>query len=196
MCSAMRGLAALMVVLVGVAFTAPAQTRAAERQRTNRLTGGLPLDDFALVDQRGRAFTQNNLVGQWTFVLIGDTRCGEPCAAALRALAGMRQRIAGTNRVKTTQILFVSHAQESPEELRRYLARYDEHFVGASGPPLTVAKMADELGVAVPSGGPAGGEYSAVLSLIDADGIVWGQFLPPFEVEMLTARYLKTRIGR
>jgi protein SCO1/2 len=171
----------------------------AGRQRTSRLTGGWPVDDFVLIDQHGRAFTQEHLIGQWTFVLLGDTRCGAPCAAALTALAGMRQRIAGTTRVKTTQVLFVSLAQDSTEELRRYLAPYDEHFVGAIGPPQTVAKLADELGIAaavpVSSRAAPGRNYTGALSLIDPDGIVWGQFLPPFEVTMLTARYLKTRIG-
>ncbi len=196
--SAMRGLAALMVALLAVVSVQPALAEPPERQRTSRLTSGWPPSDFMLIDQHGRAFTQENLIGQWTFVLLGDTRCGEPCAAALTALAGMRQRIAGTNRVKTTQVLFVSLAQESPEELRRYLAPYDEHFIGASGSPQTVARLADELGIAaaVPVSSRGGREYSGVLSLIDADGIIWGEFLPPFEAQMLTARYLKTRIGR
>jgi protein SCO1/2 len=194
----MRGLAALMVALLAVVSVQPALAEPPERQRTSRLTSGWPPSDFMLIDQHGRALTQENLIGQWTFVLLGDTRCGEPCAAALTALAGMRQRIAGTNRVKTTQVLFVSLAQESPEELRRYLAPYDEHFIGASGSPETVARLADELGIAaaVPVSSRGGREYSGVLSLIDADGIIWGQFLPPFEAQMLTARYLKTRIGR
>jgi hypothetical protein len=41
-----------------------------------------------------------------------------------------------------------------------------------------------------------GRNYAGALSLIDPDGVIWGQFLPPFEAKMLTARYLKTRIGR
>jgi protein SCO1/2 len=195
----MPGVAALMLVLLGVGSMASVYAEPAGRQRTSRLTGGWPVDDFVLIDQHGRAFTQEHLIGQWTFVLLGDTRCGAPCAAALTALAGMRQRIAGTTRVKTTQVLFVSLAQDSTEELRRYLAPYDEHFVGAIGPPQTVAKLADELGIAaavpVSSRAAPGRNYTGALSLIDPDGIVWGQFLPPFEVTMLTARYLKTRIG-
>ena len=195
----MQGIAAFMIALFGVTSAAPALAEPVEPQRTSRLTGGWPVDDFVLTDQHGRTFTQEQLIGQWTFVLLGDTRCGERCAAALAALTGMRQRIAGTTRVKTTQVLFVSLAQASPEELRRYLAPYDEHFIGASGSPQTVARLADELGIAaavpVSSRAAPGRNHTGALSLIDPDGIVWGQFLPPFEVTMLTARYLKTRIG-
>jgi protein SCO1/2 len=191
----MQGIAAIMIAVFSVASAA----EPAGRQRTSRLSGGWPVEDFALIDQHGKPFTQDQFIGQWTFVLLGDTRCGEPCAAALAALTGMRQRIAGTSRVKTTQVLFVSVAQESPEELRRYLAPYDEHFIGASGPPQTLAKLADELSSAdaglVSSSPAADRKYSGTLSLVDPDGILWGQFLPPYEVRMLTARYLKTRIG-
>jgi protein SCO1/2 len=195
--SSMRGVLARMVVLCGVALmTAAAQP--AEPQRVSRLSGGFPVEDFTLIDQHGRPFTQEQFIGQWTFVLLGDTRCGEPCAAALAALTGMRLRISGTSRVKSTQVLFVSLAQESPEELRRYLAPYDSHFIAASGPPQTLAKLAEELDNAdagLVSSGAADRTYSGTLSLVDPDGIVWGQFLPPYEVRMLTARYLKTRIG-
>ena len=57
----------------------------------------------------------------------------------------MHQRIAGTKKVKTTQVLFVSLAQESPEALGSYLASYDEHFIGVTGSPRTVARLADAI---------------------------------------------------
>jgi protein SCO1/2 len=195
---AARRIATIMVVLLGAAAGSAWAERAGP-QKVSRLTGGWALDDFVLTDQHGKPFTQKNLDGQWTFVLFGDTRCGAPCEQALAALTGMRQRIAGTNRVDTTQVLFVSVAQDPPEELRRFLAPYDEHFIGASGSPQTIARLAQSLGMAddaaPPSSAGPGRSYSGVLALIDPDGIVWGQYLPPFHVQMLTARYLKTRIG-
>ncbi len=40
------------------------------------------------------------------------------------------------------------------------------------------------------------GDYPGVVSVVDPEGVVWGQYLPPFDVKLLTARYLKTRVGR
>jgi len=193
------GVAAVAILVIGVASTALAEP--AGRQRTTRLTGGWQVDKLKLVDHHGQPFTEERLYGQWTFVLLSDTRCGTPCASALTALAGMRQRIAGTTKVQTTQVLFVSVAQESADELRRYLAPFDEHFVGASGTPRAIARLMDELSIAdvVPvssNAAPETPDYSGTLSLVNPDGIVWGTFLPPFDVKMLTARYLKARIGR
>jgi protein SCO1/2 len=171
------------------------------KQRTARINSGWPMDRFALTDQFGRPFTQDNLRGRWTFVLFGDARGNEPCTAALSALTGMCQRIARTQKVKSTQVVFVSLVEDAPGQLRSYLAGFDERFVGASGPAGVTAHLADDLGVEaaatlVPGDAARGSTLSSVLALVDPEGMVWGQYLPPFDVMLLTARYLKSRVGR
>jgi protein SCO1/2 len=191
-----------LLALLAVLGFGPFSPAFGERQRVARINGGWPIDDFTLIDQHGKAFTLEHLRGRWTLVLFGDTRCGEHCTAALSALTGMCERIAPTQKLKTTQVLFVSLGADTPERLRQYLASFNERFIGASGPPATVARLADDLGVAetLPDlsedSGTRPGDYPGVLSLVDPDGVVWGQFLPPFDVMLLTARYLKTRVGR
>jgi protein SCO1/2 len=190
----------LAVLAFGVASPASADLPAA--QQVSRLNGGWTLGEFALTDQQGRSFAREQLLGRWTLVLFGDTHCGEPCTAALSALAAMCQRIARTQKAKTTQVVFVSLAGDTPEELRRYLASFDEHFIGATGPPQRVKRLADDLGVLDTLPEPSGQRvasarpYPGSLSVVDPNGIVWGEFLPPYDVMMLTARYLKARIGR
>jgi protein SCO1 len=197
----MRPLPRLVIlVILGLVLVSPASGEPLGRQRVARINGGWPIDDFTLIDQHGSAFTREHLHGRWTLVLFGDTRCGEPCTAVLSALKGMSQRIARTQKLKTTQVLFVSLGGDTPARLAQYLAPFDERFVGASGPPATVARLADDLGVAetlpVSSGEPGASDDPRVLAVVDPEGVVWGQFLPPFDVMLLTARYLKTRVGR
>ncbi len=189
--------AVLALLFFGLVSTVSADTRSP--QRVTRVNGGWPLDAFKLVDQNGRKFTHEQLRGQWTLVLMGDTRCGERCAAPLSALTGMYERIARTQKLQTTQVLFVSVAGDSPEQLRQYLAPFDQHFLGVTGTPKTLTKLAEDLGISESL--PASlvlpnGDYPGVLSVVDPEGVVWGQYLPPFDVKLLTARYLKTRVGR
>lgn len=170
-------------------------------QRTARINGGWPMDRFALTDQLGRPFTHDNLRGRWTFVLFGDAHGDEPCTAALKALTGMCQRIARTQKLQTTQVVFVSLVEDTPEQLRSFLAGFDTRFVGASGPAVTTAHLADDLGVdaattLVPGEATRGSAHAGVLALVDPEGMVWGQYLPPFDVMLMTARYLKSRVGR
>jgi protein SCO1/2 len=194
---------ALILATALAAWLAPPAHADHPVQRVSRVGAGWPVDAFSLVDQHGKPYTQDNLLGRWTFVLFGDTRCGEPCAAALGALAGVYQRIARTQKTNTTQVVFISFAGDSSDQLREYLAPYPRGFLGASGAPQTVVRLAEDLGAAeaaqASSGAPADAAtltHPGMLSLVDPEGMVWGQFLPPFEVKALTARYLKARVGR
>ncbi len=175
-----------------------------ETLRVTRAVTGWPIDAFTLTDLRGKTFTQEQLRGRWTFVLFGDSRCGEPCAAALAALSAMCRRIAGTEALKTTQVLFLSFDPErdTPAQLQQFLAPFDERFIGATGSWPILQRLVDDLGVAdrLPPGpgvvNPGTADYRGTLMLIGPDGVVRAEFIPPFEVLRLTAEYLKTRTRR
>jgi protein SCO1/2 len=158
-------------------------------QRENRALAGWPLGSFTLIDHQGREFTERALQGKWTFVLFGDTRCAEPCSEALAALAGVRQRIAGTAAVKATQVLFVSldPDRDTRQRLREFLARFDPAFIGATGARKTLMQLVDETGVTVQPR-PAGS-----LVLIGPDGAIRVEYLPPYDVKRLTAQFLRAR---
>ena len=193
---------AVVLSLLELGLCLPASGAPPEPQRVSRVNEGWPVGDFTLVDQEGNPFTRERLLGRWTFVLFGDARCAESCTAPLSALTGMGERIARTQKLKTTQVVFISVAGDTPEQLRQFLAPFDDRIVAASGSPQIVRKLADDLGVAdalpQPSSEPAAraSRYPGLLSLVDPEGVVWGQFLPPFDVMQLTARYLKTRARR
>jgi protein SCO1/2 len=168
----------------------PALAKHQRVQRANLGAAGWPVGDFALTDHQGRVFTQESLRGRWTFVLLGDTQCTEACAAPLAALAALRRRIAGTEALKTTQVVFVSldPRRDDAERLRAYVLRFDDSFIGATGPDATLASLADDLGV-----GAATRAAHGSMVLVGRDGAVRAQYLLPFDVPLLTAHYLKTR---
>lgn len=156
-------------------------------QRVDRSLQNWPIDAFALVDQHGRKFTHERLLGRWTFVLLGDTRCAEPCKAALAALSGLVKRIHRSDAVLETQVLFVSlDSADTPARLKEYLAPYDKLWVGATGSPQTLTRLADDLG------SPARGRGGS-LALVGPQGLLHAEYLPPFDVLRLTADYLKAR---
>ena len=188
-----RGLA---TAALAAALAAPVLADHAEPQQIDRALEGWMVGDFTLVDQHGNAFTQEYLKDRWTFLLLGDTRCTDPCLAALSALAGMRQRIARTEIVKITQVLFVSldPQRDSPERLRRYLAPYDSQFIGASGSRENLARLSEDL--TPPDAQPGARTSAGSLWLVGPDRYVRGEFLPPYDALQMTARFLKTRIGR
>lgn len=186
----------LATATLAATLAAAALADHAEPQQIDRALEGWMVGDFTLVDQKGNAFTQEHLKDRWTFLLLGDTRCADPCLAALSALAGMRQRIARTEVVKITQVLFVSldPQRDSAERLRRYLAPFDPQFIGASGSRENLARLSEDL--TPPEAQPGVRINAGSLWLVGPDRYVRGEFLPPYDALQLTARFLKTRIGR
>ena len=194
---------AINLWLLAAGLILPALAHHGESQRVNLASQGWPVDSFTLVDQYGKAFTQERLQGQWTFVLFGDTHCAQPCTAALSALVAMDQRIARADAINTTQVLFVSldPEQDTPEILRRYLASFDQRFIGVSGSRQTLKRLTEDLGVSLrnpsqPASRVDNTSYAGSLLLIGPDGVVRAELLPPFDALLLTAEYLKTRARR
>lgn len=197
----MRRRFAASLCVIGLAL--PALAHHDTRQPSNHSLDGWAVAPFALTDQNGREFTQANLRGRWTFVLFGDTTaCAQQCSAALAALVGLTQRIARADAMKTTQIVFISldPERDTPARLREYLASFDSRFVGATGAPATVRGMADDMGTTV-AAAPAGIDnasprYRGSLLLIGPDATLRAEYLPPLDVQRLTASYLRARHGR
>jgi len=158
----------------------------------DRTSDGWPVPDFSLIDQHGDALTRHRLLGQWTFVLFGDTHCAAPCTGGLSTLSALRARIARAQVVHSTQLLFVSldPARDDATRIKAYLAPYDSELVGATGSAQMLSVMADEFGV-----NPRDG-YNGALVLVGPEGLVRAMYLPPYDVRLLTADYLLKRARR
>jgi protein SCO1/2 len=194
------GRAAALVLGLAVAAMAAAHPDKAQPKNLDAL--GWPVAAFTLTDQHGQPFTQARLQGHWTFVLLGDTRCARPCEAALAAAAGLLKRIQPAQAHKTTQVLFVSldPQRDTPQALRSYLAPHQPGFTAVTGAAATLQHLAEDLGAqgdgARPAAPDAPAAYRGSLVLVGPDATVRGEYLPPFDVPLLTADYLKTRVGR
>ncbi len=162
----------------------------------DRSADGWPVPEFTLVDQHGDELTRHRLLGQWTFVLFGDTQCEQPCATGLATLSALRARIARAQVVHSTQTLFISldPARDDAARLKAYLAPYDDELVAATGTPQMLAVVADELGMRQRAGQASG--YSGALVLVGPEGNVRAVYLPPYDVRLLTADYLLKRARR
>jgi hypothetical protein len=180
-------------------FTRPAAAQDAGRpqQRIERASAVWPAEPFALVDAEGRAYTHERLQGRWTFVVFagggdGHGGCGALCPQALAALDGMLRRIAGTEALKTTQVLYVAldgHPQRRP-------ALHDARSAAVAGAPRTLARLADDLTVTRADTAPPAGGAPRGIVLVGPDGSARAEYLAPWDVKLMTADYLKTRLRR
>jgi protein SCO1 len=191
---------AAFLVWLGCALGPSLTPALAERlpQQVNRTGAGWPLGAFALTDHRGAPFTQENLLGRWTLLLLEDA-CGAPCEAALSALAGVYRRIHATQAIRTLQVVLVSPAPGSPPDpVGQSLARFDPRFIAAVGSRPALQGLADDLGLMVPaySNAAVSPRGAGSIWVIGPDGILRAELLPPYDVLLLTAEFMKIRSRR
>lgn len=95
------------------------------------LDDGRPLPAFELIDEKGQAFDNADLVGRWHLVSYGFTTCPDICPTTLSQLAEFAGQLRSRDRA-VPQVLFYSidHRRDTPEQLARYLPFFDPAFTG------------------------------------------------------------------
>jgi protein SCO1/2 len=103
--------------------------------------------DLPLIDQDGRPFRLSRHRGKVLLLFFGYVVCPDVCPTTLLELANVRKRL-GVE-AKDVQVIFVSvdPERDTPQALKRYVAHFDPTFIGLTGDPETVARVAKGYGV-------------------------------------------------
>lgn len=151
------------------------------------LSDAKPVADFHLIDSRGRTFTRASLLGHPTLVYFGFTHCPDECPDTLAALA----RVKSQARLPGLQVLFVTvdPQRDTPAVLAAYLRHFDPGFLGLTGDPSEIGRVAASLGIGITRVNLPGGGYdfdhTMAILLFDSDAREVGVFTPPFDVRKL-----------
>jgi protein SCO1/2 len=151
------------------------------------------VDDFQLLDEAGRPFSLARLLGHPTLVYFGFTHCPDVCPTTLAKLAKVRNTAAvpGLRVVLVT----VDPQRDTPPVLSQYVHAFDADFIGLTGDPAEVRRLAADFSVAFNRVELPGGDYtmdhSAAVFLLDDHAREVGVFTPPFDIQQF-ARDLRT----
>jgi protein SCO1/2 len=153
--------------------------------------------DFALVDDKGRPFSLENLRGHWSLMFFGFTNCPDVCPGALYDLNLVteqleKQRGEGQQPV---QVIFVSvdPERDTPEKLSEYLAYFNSGFIGVTGSQAQLQPLTLQLGVAyqIEEHEPGADHYAVYHSvsflLTDPDGRLYGVFPAPHDAARIAS---------
>jgi protein SCO1 len=140
--------------------------------RTTDITGQGYGDAIpTLVDQDGRARTQEDFKGHLTVLLFGFTHCPDLCPTTLSNLSEALDQL-GEDRDRV-QIAFITvdPERDTPEVLRDYVSGFGPNFVGLTGEPVAIRKAAKTFKVFSQKIPLPGGDYtmdhSAVIYVVD-----------------------------
>ena len=158
-----------------------------------------PLQSFELVNHNGKAFTQDDLLGQWTFLFFGFTQCPMICPTTLAELDKIYKMITTLNIAAIKpQVVFISvdPKRDTLERLNEYVPAFNPAFLGVTGTPEQLSPLTQQLGIlAMQVPNPADpGEYtvdhSGSILLIDPQGQFYALFSRPFNAQDIVQDYL------
>jgi protein SCO1/2 len=181
------GLGALCAALAGFLLAGEVDSSRPVLASGTWLSAARPIADFHLIDSRGRPFTRSALIGHPTLVYFGFTHCPDECPDTLAALASVTRQTT----VPGLQVLFITvdPERDTPTVLASYLRHFDPGFLGLTGDPAELNRLAAALGIGISRVNlPGGGydfEHTQAILLFDSRAREVGVFTPPFDVRKL-----------
>jgi protein SCO1 len=159
---AMLGAAAVAAALLGFLSYQHSQVPPPDMPGVQIQTPPEAAPTFTLADQHRERFTQTQLLGKWTLMFFGYTHCPDFCPTTLTALNSAYRHLEREDAqlAASTQIVFVSvdPFRDTPPVLANFIDHFNPKFIGATGPPAQLHRLADPLGASYDYADPISGD--------------------------------------
>ena len=181
---------------------ASAKADLAALQETLKTSLALPLDfkhidSFSLLDKNALPVDETVFEDRWSIVFFGYTHCPDVCPITLQVMKNVVAELEQLGKPEP-QIVFVSvdPVRDTSEVLKKYIAYFDDDFVGITGDQNNMHDFTRSLGIVASF--TANDEdpenyivdHTASLLLIDPQRRVRAKVTPPHEVESIVSDYL------
>ena len=138
---------------------------------------------FRLVDQEGRAVSDQDMKGKPFLVFFGFTHCPDFCPAALFEVSEVLSKLGPDSDRVGALFVTIDPERDTPAKMKDYLASFDPHLRGLSGDAEAVAAMQKSYRVYSKKVPLADGGYtmdhSVLVYLMDKEG----RFVAPFNLK-------------
>jgi protein SCO1/2 len=138
---------------------------------------------FRLVDQEGRAVSDQDMKGKPFLVFFGFTHCPDVCPTTLFEVSEVLSKLGPDGDRVGALFVTVDPERDTPAKMKDYLASFDPHLRGLSGDAEAIAAMQKGYRVYAKKVALADGGYtmdhSALVYLMDKEG----RFVAPFNLK-------------
>ncbi len=136
------------IALALAASLLPATVSPATADATGRVVEAIPpkpITDFELTDQNGRPFRLSQLQGRPVLVFFGFTNCPLACPTAMAQLLAVAGGPDPAAREARVVMISTDGERDTPAVMKQYLSRLSPDFIGLTGPPKEVGKIAAQF---------------------------------------------------
>lgn len=172
-----RAVFAGAVLLLGAIFCAAGVRAGDASSGWNNVAVPLrAIPDFVLIDQDSRSFASSALRGRTSLIFFGFTHCRDVCPATLQKMRLIRGALGNDAHDLASVMISVDGQRDTPAAMKAYVGPLGPGFIGLTGDPTAVRKVADSFAAIFFKGMPtdnAGGydvEHTSQLYLVDKDG--------------------------
>lgn len=153
---------------------------------------GRTIGDFRLRAPDDSVFKASALKGQWTFLVLGDSRCGASCDQALNPLQTFLDRL--NPQWPRPRILIVDDdpVLDTPAIRRRWSASLGNSFLVVGGEEAQLRALMEDLKHGFVVGETRKSSTPPTLALVNPAGRLQALFRPPYEADLLASGYIRT----
>ena len=148
-----------------------------------------PVPDFTLTSKNGPV-SLSDFRGKYVLLYFGYTFCPDVCPATLANIAqALKQVGKGRERIQVIMVS-VDPERDTPQKISEYVAHFDPSFIGLSGDPQEIARIASLYGIFYEKQKVEGAAgylvtHTASVQVIDPGGrlrLIWPFGLTPDEI--------------
>ena len=156
------------------------------------------ISDFTFLSENNVEFNKDDLIGKWTLMYFGFTRCPDECPTSMYQISKLVKVLREKNYPlddKQFVLVSIDPERDTPEQINKYAKGFDESFIGVSNVRPMLINLATQLSVnnIMPSGEAS--DHSHLdnhvnnIILLNPSGEFAGVFRPPFDLSRLSLTY-------
>ena len=156
------------------------------------------ISDFKFFTSDNVEFKKTDLIGKWTLMYFGFTRCPDECPTSMYQMSKLIKVLKEKNYPlddKQWILVSIDPERDTPDQINKYAQGFDDSFIGISNARPMLLNLATQLSVNNVMPGENRMDHSHLdnhvnnIILLNPKGEFAGVFRPPFDISRLSLTY-------
>ena len=156
------------------------------------------ISEFSFFTANEGEFNKSDLMGKWTLMYFGFTRCPDECPTTMYQMSKLIKILREKDFPlddKQWILVSIDPERDTPEEIDKYAKGFDEDFIGVSNVRPMLINLAAQLSINNVMPNDDSIDHSHLdnhinnIILLNPEGEFAGIFRPPFDIARLSLTY-------